>query len=86
MTESPWIIITKLNNNKNEENPKNYSQQRNYCVKVLRKTKIEYLNNMDVSKPSDNKTFCKTGKPRFSDKCKAANTVILTEGDTIMKK
>lgn len=29
--------------------------------------------------------FWKTGKPRFSNKCKVASAIIFTEGDTIMK-
>ena len=31
------------------------------------------------------KCFVKTVKPRFSNKCKTTNTIILTEGDMIMK-
>ena len=30
----------KFNNNKSEENSKKYKQQRNHCVKLLRKTKM----------------------------------------------
>ena len=67
-----------------DENSKKYKQQRNYCLKLLRKTKMEYSQNMDVSKFNDNKSFRKTLKPRFSNKCKTANTIILTV-DTIMK-
>ena len=37
-----------LNNNKSEKNSKKYKQQRNYCVKLFRKTKMEYFQNMDV--------------------------------------
>ena len=48
--------------------------QRNYCVKLLRKTKMEYFQNMDVNKVNDNKMFWKTVKPRFSNKCKNENT------------
>ena len=75
----------KFNNNKSEENSKKYKQQRNYCVKLLRKTKMEYFQNMNVNKVNDNKMFLKTVKPRFSNKCKTANTIILTEGNMIMK-
>ena len=74
----------KFNNNKSVENSKKYKQQRNYCVKLLRKTKMEYFQNMGVNKVNDNKMFRKTVKPRFSNKCKTANT-ILTEGDMIIK-
>ena len=40
---------------------------------------------MDVNKVNDNKMFWKTVKPRFLNKCKTANTIILTEGDRIIK-
>ena len=33
----------KFNNNKSEKNSKKYKQQRNYCVKILQKTKMEYF-------------------------------------------
>ena len=75
----------KFNNNKSEENSKKYKQQRNYSVKLKRKTKMEDFQNMDVNKVNDNKMFWKTVKARFSDKCKTANTIILTEGDMIIK-
>ena len=45
----------KFNNNISEENSKKYKQQRNYCVKLLHETKIEYFQNMDVNKVSDSK-------------------------------
>ena len=55
----------KFNNDKSEENSKKYKQQRNYCVKLLRKTKMEYFQNMDVNKVNDNKMFWKTLKMIF---------------------
>ena len=55
----------KFNNNKSEENSKKYKQQRNYCVKLLCKTKMEYFQNMDVNKVNDNKMFWKTLKMIF---------------------
>ena len=75
----------KFDNNKSMENSKKYKQQRNYCVKPLRKTKMEYFQNVGVSEVNDIKVFWKTVKPRFSNKCKTANTIILTEGDMIME-
>ena len=72
----------KFNKNKSEENSKKYKQQKSYCVKLLRETKIEYFQNMDVNKANDNKMFWKTVKPRFSNKCRI---IILTEGDMIIK-
>ena len=76
----------KFNNKKSEENSKKYKQQRNYCVKLSRKTKMEYFQNMDVSKVNGNKMTWKTVNPRFSNKCKPANTIILTEGNMFIKK
>ena len=40
---------------------------------------------MDVNKVNDSKMFWKTVKPRFSNKYKTANAIILTEGDMIIK-
>ena len=40
---------------------------------------------MDVNKVSDSKMFWKTVKPRFSNKCKTSNKIILSEGDAIVK-
>ena len=59
----------KFNNNKSEENSKKYKQQRNFCVKLLRKAKMKYFQNMDVNKVNDRKMFWKTVKPRMQD-CK----------------
>ena len=52
----------KFNNKNSEENSKKYKQHRNYCLKHLRKTKMEYFQNMDVSKFNDNRIFWKTVK------------------------
>ena len=46
---------------------------------------MEYFQNMDVNKVNDNKMFWKTVRPRFSNKCKATNTIILAEGHMIIK-
>ena len=58
-------LKSKFNDNKSKEYSKKYKQQRNYCVKLLRKTEMEYFQDMDVSKVNDNKMFLKTVKPRF---------------------
>ena len=46
---------------------------------------MKYHQNMDVDKVNDNKIFWKTVKSRFSNKCRSASTIILTEGCMIMK-
>ena len=48
---------------------------------ILRKSKKQYFNNSDVKNVTDNKKFWKTIKPKFSNKCKTANTIILVENE-----
>ena len=78
-------LRNKLNKDKNKRNTRNYKKQRNYCVKLLRKTKKEYFSNINVNDLSDSKKFWKIVKPRFSNKCKTANSIILVEGENIIK-
>ena len=40
-----------------------YKKQRNICVKLLRKTKKDFFNNLDVKRVADNEQFYKTVKP-----------------------
>ena len=40
---------------------------------------------MDVNKVNDDKMFWETVKARFSNKCKTANTIILTDGVIVTK-
>ena len=49
----------KVNNSKPKENSKKCKQQRNYCLKLLRKKLKEYFQNMDVNKVNDHKMFWK---------------------------
>ena len=44
---------------------------------LLRKSKKQYFNNIDVKNVTDSKKFPKTIGPKFSNKCKTANTIIL---------
>ena len=43
----------------------NYKKQRNFCVTLLRRTKKDYFQNLNVKDLSDNKEFWKTIKPYF---------------------
>ena len=53
---------------KSLQNRMPYTQQMNYCVSLLRKTKIRYYANLNKKKILDNKQFWKVVKPLFSDK------------------
>ena len=42
-----------------EENKRNYTRQRNYCVKLLRKEKKNFFANLDANNITGNKPFGK---------------------------
>ena len=51
-----------------EENRSLYTQKRNKCASLLRKTKINYYGNLDEKDITDNKKIWKTAKLLLSDK------------------
>ena len=50
-----------------EENKRNHTRQRNYCVKLSEREKKNFFAIFDTKNITDNKTFWQTGKPFFSD-------------------
>ena len=54
--------------NKTLENWEKYRKLRNECVKLTRKVKREYFENININSVNDNKTFWKTVEPFFTDK------------------
>ena len=70
--------------NRNDENRKKYSKQRNYCVSLLRKTKKQYYGDLNKKNVLDNKKFWKTVKPFLSDKCPLNEKIIIVENDEII--
>ena len=50
--------------NKTEENRLLYTEQRNKCVSLLRKTKINYYKNLDEKGITYNKIFWETAMPK----------------------
>ena len=62
-------------------NFENYKEQRNTCVNLLRKSKKQYFKNIDLKNVTDSKKFCKTITPKFWNKCKTANIIILVENE-----
>ena len=61
-------LKNKFNKERNHINWCNYKCQRNRCLSILRKTKKEYFNSLNIKQVSDNKLFWKSVKPFFSDK------------------
>ena len=55
----------------------NYKKQRNFGVTLLRRTKKEYFQNLDVRGLSNNKKFWKTLKPYFSNKGLNSNKMLM---------
>ena len=66
-------------------NFENYKKQLNFCVNLLRTSKKQYFNNIDVKNVTDNKMFWKTIRPKFWNKCKTANIIILFEDEKILQ-
>ena len=63
---------------------KAYNAQRNLCVSLERKTKLDYFDKPNHKKVSYNKTFCKTLKPFFTDKGVNHDKILLVEGNEII--
>ena len=61
----------------------NYKRQRNHCLGILRKTKKEYFNSLNIKQVSDNKLFWKSVKPLFNDKGSNSSKIMLVEENII---
>ena len=73
------------NNNPTLENWSLYKKQRNYCVKLLRKEKNIYYNNLDLKVFENNKLFWKRIKPLFSDKQKGMKSgIVLIDNNVVI--
>ena len=70
--------------NKSVENWERYRKLRNDCVKLTRKVKREYFENLNINSVKDNKTFWKTIKPNFTNKSNKSAKIILVENDEII--
>ena len=66
-----------------------YTQQRNQCELISRKTEKEFYGNINEKDVLNSKTFWKTVKPFFSDKAMTQYKITLTEKNfhfQLMKK
>ena len=70
--------------NKTVENWEKYRKLRNECVKLTKKVKREYFENLNINSVNDNKSFWKTIKPFFTDKNKKNGKIILVENNDII--
>ena len=62
----------------------NHKRQRNHCLSILRKTKKEYFNSLNIKQVSDNKLFWKRVKPFFNDKWHNSPKITLVEENNII--
>ena len=64
---------------RNDKIWENYKKQKKFCVELLRKTKTEYFEKLNMKYLSDNPKFWITVKPYFSNKCLNLNKLLLKE-------
>ena len=80
------MVRTQLLNKFRKENPfineLAYKRQRNICTKLIKKTKRNFYNNLNVNKITVNKSFWKTVKPSFTEKTLKDEKIVLFENDT----
>ena len=62
-----------------------YKKQSNICANILKKTKTDSFNNIDIKNITDSKRFWTAVKPFFTDKSKTYNNIILNENDKTIK-
>ena len=72
------------NRNKRYQDWENYKNQRNLCYSLLRRTKKQYFNNINLKDISDNKKFWKCVTPYFSEKGSASTKLMLIENEEIL--
>ena len=77
-------LKNKFNKERNHINWCNYKRQRNHCLSILRKTKKEYFNSLNIKQVSDNKLFWKSVKPFFNDKGSNSSKIMLVEENNII--
>ena len=63
-------LRNKFNKERSEENLKAFKRKRNECVKLLRRTTLQYYRNLDLNDTSDNRIFWKVVNLFSLEKCK----------------
>ena len=61
-------LLNRYRKEKNRSNKSVYKSQRTFCVKLIRKIKKDFYNNLNDKYITENKLFWKTVKPLFTDK------------------
>ena len=61
-------LLNKYRKDKSAGNLFAFKRQRKFCVKLLRKSKKDFYNNLNVKRTTDNRKFWQTVKVNFTDK------------------
>ena len=77
-------LKNKYHKNKAEENWDSYKKQRNFSVNLLRKTRKDYFNDLNIKNITDDRAFWKTIKPYFSNKGLNSSSLIVSEKNKIV--
>ena len=77
-------LLNRYRKEKSEATRSAYKRQRNFCVKLLRKTKKEFYKNLNVKYITENKLFWKTVKPSFTDKTLQDERITLAENNKVV--
>ena len=72
--------------NPNVTNHNAYRKHRNFCVRLFKKEKKSYYENLDTNKFTNNNSFWKEIKPLFSDKQLSCRKITLVEDEEIISK
>ena len=77
-------LLNRYRKEKTEVTRSAYKRRRSFCVKLLRKTKKEFYNNLNVKYITENKLFLKTVKPSFTDKTLKDERMTLVENNKVV--
>ena len=77
-------LLSRYRKEKTEVTRSAYKIQRNFCVKLLRKTRKQFYNNLNVKYITENKLFWKTVKPLFTDKTLKDERITLLENNKVV--
>ena len=77
-------LLNKYRKDNSAGNPFANKRQRNFCVKLLRKSKKDIYNNLNVKWITDNRKFCQTIKPNFTGETVKDERTTVVEGDKVI--
>ena len=77
-------LLNRYIKKKTEATRSKYKRHINFCVKLLRKTKKEFYNNLNVKYINKNKIFWKTVKSSFTDKTLKDEIITLLDNNKVV--